>query len=426
MYIFQEIVTPILLLLMLFFLINSKWFFNSTTISKKVLLVGFAIKVISAILFGYLYKSRTLSGGDTFMYFDDADIVYQTLKIDPFIYLKLTIGINDFTPVPSYLLPYTDAMHFWFDSSNYFLVRINAIIRLFSMGVYNIHAIVFAFLSFIGTYTLYLFFVDKVYSKKMLQFILFGIPSIVFWTSGVHKEAIVIFALGIILYNLDKILKMDYSKRHLFFSFFGLVVLGYTRIYVLAFLLPFMGAIIIYKRYNSVKASIRLFVLVAFGLTFSAVLFDYFSDKHSLVYEFMVRRTYFLNSPGNMTFQVAEIPHNIQGVLMLLWEAIINPFIRPLPSDCNVFWAYLASIENYLLLFVLMILIITANKKSIYNNPYAVFSILFGLSILFLIGLIVNNSGAIVRYRSIAIPFILIGFCLKGKETKISSLFSKN
>src|SRR4051812_23130985 len=138
-------------------------------------------------------------------------------------------------------------MHFWFDNSNYFLVRLNALIRPFSFGVYNVHAIIFAFLSFIGTYNLYLFFENKVFSKRVLQFILFGIPSIVFWTSGIHKEAIVIFALGIILYNLDAIIRNKFSKSNIFFTIFGLIVLGYIRIYLLAFLMPLMAAMIIYN-----------------------------------------------------------------------------------------------------------------------------------------------------------------------------------
>jgi carbon starvation protein CstA len=95
-----------------------------------------------------------------------------------------------------------------------------------------------------------------------------------------------------------------------------------------------------------------------------------------------------------------------------------------LPNDCNIFLSYLASFETVVLLLVLIGLVASVNVKSILRNPYAIFSILFGLSTLFLIGLIVNNSGAIVRYRSIAIPFILIGLCLKGKESKELTLNS--
>lgn len=382
------------------------------------MLIGFSLKAFSAILFGYLFKSGMITGGDTFLYFDDANIIYNTLKTDPFIYLKLAIGTNDYTPVPKYILPYTDAMHFWFDNSNYFLVRLNALIRPFSFGVYNVHAVIFSFLSFVGTYNLYLFFEDKVVNKKVLQFILFGIPSIVFWTSGVHKEAIVIFALGTILYNLDHVIQSNYTKRNLFFAILGLILLAYVRMYLLAFLLPLIAAMILYNRFETKETSLKVF-MVALG-AFFAILFliDVYTPKFSFFQEILVRRAYFLNSPGNMTFPVEGIPHNYKGVIMLLWEAITNPFIRPLPEDCNIFLAYMASIETVILLLIFIGLLATVKIKSILRNPYAIFSILFGLSTLFLIGLIVNNSGAIVRYRSIAIPFILIGLCLTRKDSK--------
>lgn len=412
----QELLTPLLYFSLILLIIGSKRFFTSSSISKQMLMIGFSLKAFSALLFGYFYKSGMLTGNDTYLYFFDGDIVYQSLKSDPFIYLKLAIGTNDFTPVPAYLQPYTDLMHFWFDSSNYFLVRLNAIIRLISFGVYNVHAIIFAFLSFIGTYNLYLFFEDKVNSKRVVQFILFGIPSIVFWTSGVHKESIVIFALGIILYNMDAILKSDYTKRHIFFTITGLVVLGYIRIYLLVFLLPLMTAIILYSRFEIRQSSFKMFVGAAAFFTGIILIIDYSIPNISLIREFLVRREYFLNSPGNMTFQVEGIPHNMHGVAILLWEAVTNPFIRPLPKDCNIFLSYLASFETVILLFVIVSLLLTVNIKSVIRNPYAIFSIFFGLSTLFLIGLIVNNSGAIVRYRSIAIPFILIGLCLSRKE----------
>jgi hypothetical protein len=414
----QEIIAPLAFFLLLLLIIGNKRFFSSASISKNLLYTGFSLKVFSAMLFGYFYKSGMLTGGDTYLYFDDGNIVYSALKVDVFTYLKLAIGTNDFTPVPHYLVQYTDPMHFWFDSSNYFIVRLNALIRLFSFGVYNVHAIIFAFLSFIGTYNLYLFFENKVISRKLLQFILFGIPSIVFWTSGIHKEAIVIFSLGVILYNLDSIIKSNYTKRNVFFTFFGLIVLGYIRIYLLAFLMPLIAAIILYNRFEVKQSSFKMFIGSMVLFAGFMVMVDYFIPNISLSKELMIRRAYFLNSPGNMSFQLGEIPHNFQGIMILLWEAITNPFLRPYPNDCNVFLSYLASFETFILLIVFVVLLFTVNIKSISKNPYAVFSILFGLSTLFLIGLIVNNSGAIVRYRSVAIPFILIGLCLTRKENK--------
>jgi hypothetical protein len=411
-----EILAHIAYFLFFLLLIGSRKYFRSATIPKQILLLGFSMKAFSAILFGYFYKAGILTGGDTYLYFDDGNIVYSALSIDPFIYFKLAVGSNDFTPVPKALLPYTDAMHFWFDSSNYFLVRLNALIRPLSFGVYNVHAIIFAFLSFIGTYHLYQFFENKVISKRLLQFILFGIPSIVFWTSGIHKEAIVIFALGLILKNLDAIIKMNYRKSNVLFTLTGLIILGYIRIYLLAFLMPLMAAMIIYNRFELKQSSFKMFAACITVFLIVVLAIDYYMPNISFIHELIVRRAFFLNSPGKMTFPVEGIPHNMQGVLILLWEAVTNPFIRPLPKDCNVFLSYIASFETCVLLFVVIGLMVTVNVKKIYTNPYAIFCILFGLSTLFLIGLIVNNSGAIVRYRSIAIPFVLIGLCLARKE----------
>lgn len=411
-----EILYPICIFLFFCLVIKSKYFFTSSTISKKVLLLGFILKAASSLLFGYLFSLKILSGRDTFMYLDDANIVYSSLKTNPYIYLKLLFGYNDFKPVPSLLLPYTDAMSFWFDSSNYFVVRVNAFIRLFSFGIYNIHALIFAFMSFIGTYTIYLFFEKKVRNVNILQFILFGLPSIVFWTSGVHKEALVIFALGIILYNLNFVLKNEHSKRHLLFTFIGLFILGYIRIYLLAFLFPLISAITIYTKFNQKQSTLSVFFVTGILSVFAVCFLIFLFPNISFIHEFLVRRTYFLNSPGNYTFNVASIPHNFVTVLVLFWEAISNPFIRPLPAECNSVLPFLASFETIIILALMLILFFTVNIKNLISNPYAVFCILYSLSTLFLIGLIVNNSGAIVRYRSIAIPFLLIAFILKNKE----------
>ncbi len=390
-------------------------------LSKQLLVFVFSLKTFSAILFGYLFKEGLINGRDTFLYFKDGNVIYDTLKSNPLIYLKLAIGANDFTPVPKSLLPYTDAMNYWFDNSNYFVVRLNAIIRLFSFGIYNVHAVIFAFLSFIGAYNLYLFFEDKVVSKRMLKFILFGIPSIIFWTSGVHKEAIVIFSLGVILRSVDSILNLRNTKTNMVFAFLGLIILGYTRIYLLAFLLPLIAAIIIYSRFDLKQSSFKMFTACIVVFVLLAFVVDIYVPEFSVINEFLVRRATFLNAHGNMSFPVESFPHNISALMILLWEAITNPFIRPLPNDCNKFLSYLASFETYTLLMLLFALLVASDKRALITNPYAIFSIFFGLSTLFLIGLIVNNSGAIVRYRSVAIPFILIGLCM-GKNKNSSQI----
>ncbi|MBK9329318.1 MAG: hypothetical protein IPM95_08405 [Sphingobacteriales bacterium] len=416
----KEILAPALAFLCFTLIILDKRFFNASGISKILLVAVFSLKTFSAILYGYFYQTGVLTGGDTFLYFIDGNVIYRTLHTDPLLYLKLALGSNDYKPVPASLLPYTDEMRFWFDQSNYFIVRINALIRPFSFGVYNVHAIVFAFLSFTGAYNLYLFFGRKLTHKRFLQVVLFGMPSFVFWTSGMHKDAIVLFSIGTVLYNLDAIARNEYTVKNIIFILLGMVMLGYGRFYLLVFLLPLMVALVLEKKFKFSGSAIYKTIGTGVAmLILTAVLIDVINPKLSYVEEFLVRRDFFLNSPGTMTFQVQRIPHDFSGVVILLIQALTNPFIRPLPGDCHSLPAYLVCLETYGILLILMILLVLADWKSVYKNPSALFCILFGISTLFLVGLIVNNSGAIIRYRTIPISFILAGLYLMRSKNRI-------
>lgn len=416
---FLEIIYPLLILFFFSVLISKTNYFKQSSASVPLLIFGFLLKCLSAFYFGYLFKNNILTGNDTFNYLRNSEIIFSSLQESWISYFQLVFGRNDFSNPSANLLPYIDKMDFWYDTSNYFMVRINAIIRLFSFGIYNVHAVIFAFISFIGIYNLYEFFENKVFNKKVLQFILFGIPSIVFWTSGVHKEAIVIFALGIVLNHFEKILNGVYTRRNIISVFFGLMTLGLIRIYVLAFLVPLYFSIILSKHIHFKKKAYTYYSILIVGFILILTLIDTLFPNHSLLNEFLVRREHFLSSIGNTSFTVVRDLDGIGAYLRLIAEAIVNPFIHPFPNESNLFLVFLASLETYLLLFAIIGLLFSLSFKQIYKNPYALFCILFSLSIFFLIGLIVNNSGAIVRYRSIAIPFLLIGLCMLYKNETI-------
>jgi hypothetical protein len=411
-----EIITPIVYFVFFLYFISNSNYFNTSSISKNWWMIIFSSKVFSALIYGYLFISGIIIGNDTYAFFYDSDIVFSALKNAPLTYLELVFGRNDYKPVPEHLLYYTNNTSYWFDMSNYFLVRINALLRIISLGIYNVHAIFFAFLSFIGFYHLYLFFENKVRDKKTLQFILFGIPSVIFWTSGVHKEALVVFSIGITLYNIDVILKLKYSFLNILYVIIGLVVLGFSRIYLFAFILPLLLAVYLAEKFQVKKYLLGLFITCLVIPIFFLILIDVLTPKVSFINEFLVRRTFFLESVGNTSFGLHENLNNIHGILMLFLQAIVNPIIRPLPGDNNALLSYVASLETICLLIFAITLIRQTSFKSIIQNPYALFSIIFGFSSLVLIGFIVNNSGAIVRYRAVPILFILLGFSLKKSK----------
>jgi hypothetical protein len=415
-----EILMPILLTVFLVTLIYKLDYFKNKSISANFLIVAFLLKCISSIYFGYLFSYNIINGGDTFSYVKNADIIFQSSKTSWWHYFLLVFGRNDFSNPAPQLLSYINNMDFWYDQSNYFMVRLNAIIRLFSFGIYNVHAIVFAFISFIGVYNLYLFFEEKVFNKNILKIILFGIPSIVFWTSGVHKEAIVIYSLGTILLNFERLMQNSLSKKYLLYVIIGLLMLGFIRFYVLAFLIPLALSIIVFNTFNLHKNTYKVYFISSFIIIALFAIFNLIFPEYNILNEISIRRTHFLELQGNTSFSVVKDFNHFSGFIALILDSIINPFVHPFPNESSFILVILASIETYLILFVIVALLLSVNYKNIKNNPYALFCILFSLSLFFLIGLIVNNSGAIVRYRSIAIPFLLIGLCLTFSKNKES------
>jgi hypothetical protein len=195
-------------------------------------------------------------------------------------------------------------------------------------------------------------------------------------------------------------------------------LLGFIRFYVLAFLIPLALSIFIFKVYGLKKNTYKVYFSVSFILIALFAGFNILFPEYNILNEISIRREHFLSLQGNTSFNVITDISQLSGFIALLIDSVINPFIHPFPNESSLILVILASIETYLILFIIIGLVLSINYKDLAKNPYAIFCILFSLSIFFLIGLVVNNSGAIVRYRSVAIPFLLIGLCLALTKNK--------
>ena len=209
----MEIFLPILYTLLFILLIYKLRFFAIEGFSKRSLIIVFLLKIAAGVfmymIYTYYYTDRNTA--DIFKYFDDSKVMYDALWKHPLDSVKMLTGIGNDSP---YFDVYYKQMNNWyrvFESNIYndshTIIRFNAFIRLFSFGYFNVHTVFMCFLSFTGLVALYKFFVvymrDK---KKELFFAVFLIPSVLFWGSGVLKEAILLFGMGVMLFNLGAML----------------------------------------------------------------------------------------------------------------------------------------------------------------------------------------------------------------------------
>ena len=67
-------------------LINNLSFLHQTLFLKNILLIAFTAKAISAVFYGYLFKTGLLLGNDSYMYFQEGNLVFSTLKEHPLMF----------------------------------------------------------------------------------------------------------------------------------------------------------------------------------------------------------------------------------------------------------------------------------------------------------------------------------------------------
>lgn len=242
---FIQFLLPLAYSALFVYLIGKLRFFVTENISKNSLIFLFLLKIAAGTIlwwiYTYHYNSRQSS--DIYKYFDDSKIIFDELFHDPVNYMKMITGINDdsaaiteiYSRLNHWYKHYTD--HTYNDSR--IIIRFNAIARLFSAGNYHVHTVFMSFISFTGLLYLYKAFAPFINKKKKLfAYFIFLSPSILLWSSGVLKEGILFFGLGLLLYQITGKSYTSNKKTNITIILFALFILIFLKAYVLISLLP--------------------------------------------------------------------------------------------------------------------------------------------------------------------------------------------
>ncbi|MBI3501371.1 MAG: hypothetical protein HY063_06215 [Bacteroidetes bacterium] len=257
------------------FLIRKLSFFSAEGISKNAFTFAFLVKIIFGFGFWalYSYYSRYQNRADAFLYFDDGKILYSALFKNPVDYIKLLLGFNDAS-----LNPYIEQTGYWLREFNQGLynetrtvIRFNALVCLFSFGNYHVHTVFMCFISFTGLAGIYKTFLPYLKNKKRELFIaVFFIPSVLFWGSGVLKEGLILFSMGMSIYLWFKLLQEKFSLLRFISLLIFLWLLAASKIYVLLIILPALIAhtwiVKSNKNFSALKYSAVLLLYVSAGL----------------------------------------------------------------------------------------------------------------------------------------------------------------
>lgn len=397
-------------------------FFAIKGAKKTLILSLWSYKIVAGIVFFLIFSQYTpySSGCDSDIYFQDSQKLTSVAAESPNDYLTLVSGcFGD----ESKFEKYTTQMEYWNRSfptvvpnDNRIVIRLNSLLNFISFRFYSVHLLMMAFLSFIGLLLIYktiLLQFPKL--KKSIALIVFIIPSTVFWSAGILKEPIIIFLLGVYIYNLSKLCNKLNFKSLLIFSL-TIFLMIYTKPYILFILFPISIAYFIAEFSRSKKILIIYFAILSlFGA--SLYLASTINPDYSVARLLTNKQHDFIAmdkaSNAGSSFDIPILDNSHLSLVKNSPTAILNSISRPWIWESKSWPQHAAALENLTIILLILLLLVRFRARRIENLNTAMFALLFGLSLFILSGLSTPNMGALMRYKSVGLPFMFI-FLIAG------------
>lgn len=376
----------------------------------------FVVKTLLAALYLWVYQ-HYYGGGDTMLYLQDGQIIYDTLYTDPKAFLMLCFGPSDLAEVPNLIATQVEAMGFWHDTGHYMVVRSIALMNLISFGVPMVNYMLMALLSSLGLIFIYKALCLMTTPGRWLQLAVLGIPSVLFWTSGLHKEGLVLFFAGAFITDGTKLLKGDIKPLWIFGCIVGFGMLFLVRDFVAILMIPAVLALLLARRIPQYSWAVFLAV---YTITVLLGIYVPLPSSGNYLDLILTKQNQFRALQGGSTeLTVQALQASPISLITNLPGALYRALISPVELIQGSWPQMLSAIETLGLLGMLLFAILKKNYRTALKDPYAMTFLFMGISLLLLIGYIVPNIGAIVRYRSIALLFLLIGMLIHVKPRTV-------
>lgn len=331
-------------------------FQDRTDLKLSDLLVGWTVKLICSVLFILIFSHYYGYGhlyGDADNFIRDSKQLADFGIAHPWEYIKLMIGISP-EPQLFYNSPLVET-NIWsygengdFMNDNRLIIRINSIIHFFSFGNIYVHGLVLSFLSFFGLLLIYQTFVKYVNNPRFFYYTIVLFPSVLFWGSGITKEAVLIFGLGLFFYGLFKIGR-DKLLRYLFGIVVGGLIIVLNKPHVGLAVIS-LSPVIIIGRWLNWKTAFLIVVpimtlIIATTLTYTPSKFNLL-DKISYKQKDLVNMgkggIFFINDSSFCAFDFKYLDHfkqsnpkkitvlkDTKGEYKLFGQSIFYPFTIP-------------------------------------------------------------------------------------------------
>lgn len=413
-------------LLFFFYLLLLSWlltrisFIQKSGLKKNTIVFLFLLKISAGVIAGWMMKNDPKT--DSWGYHKDALAEYHLLFTNPSEYFN-----NLF--YTGYQHGYDGVLQFhnsyWNDLKTNLMVKVVSVMHLFSFGHYYVNVVLYNFLVFFGHIALFRLF-QNVFKNRKNEILagVFLLPSLLLFSSTIHKEGLIFAAISIACYLFYTAIHFSgFTEKKIFTIVATFLFIFFLRSYIFIGLIPCLLAwFISAKRTYNFKKVFSLVFLTGIALFF---IMPYFLPAVNIPQLFVEKQADFFSlGKANSSIALDTLSPNLKSFFINAPQAAGHVLLRPYPLDYFLSRPLLPFILEIMLYQILFIVWMFFKRKEKVDKPLIVFFISFSLIILLIIGYTVPVLWAIVRYRSIYLPFLITPLICSIDHKKMGELLN--
>lgn len=287
----------------------------------------------------------------------------------------------------------------------YFLYALNFLPVHFLSMSFLANTMLFGLIGFIGFILFYYIalktidFNTNFYSIRLFPLVFF-LPNLHFWSSGVGKDTIVFFGIALFVYGILK-------KNKIHLLLLSLILIFFTRPHITLFLIiGYAFATIGSQKIASYKKAIIVVFLIVLGVVLLPIVLEYAKIEEASIEsfnEFSESKSKLLSrEKTGSAIDVSSYP---------LPFKLFTFLFRPLFFDAHNVTSLLASAENLFLVVLTFFVLKSKPIKSFKNSPTVIKGLMYFLIIgTFIFSNTLGNLGIMIRMRNMFLPGLLIYF----------------
>lgn len=234
--------------------------------SPWLLPIGFTLKILIGFFFLYIYAYHYGVGeltADASAFMEDSKTLNNVFYESPGAYFRFLSGLDDRELLFEYLSETTqwdaDSSKWFNDARN--ILRLHSLIHFISFGEVIIHLMVTSFICLLGLRLMTIALLPFVKVSSTVVFLaLLLMPNALFWSSGILKEPLIFFSMGLFLYTA--LGKFSPVKKTILLLVSIACLFG-IKPYILLCIIPAVAAYFLFSRIKNIRIA---FAVLAFAL----------------------------------------------------------------------------------------------------------------------------------------------------------------